>query len=82
MSARKRTPVSAPVPESKKRNGPIAAWKHHVMARRRSEAEARQAARDSRGDEGQLARLDALFGVGQGAQRERSRLAKRLEQAA
>lgn len=45
---------------------------------RREEGEIRQDARNKRGDKGQLSRLDALFGRGQGAKKERARLAKRL----
>lgn len=63
--------------ERQKRNGPIAPWKRQRMAARRLEAEARQAVRDARGDEDQLARLDALLGNGKGAQKERARLVKR-----
>ena len=59
----------------RERNQP---WKFRVIARRREEAEERQAARDARGDEGQLARLDEMFGTGKGAQKERQRLAERL----
>lgn len=39
----------------------------------------RQEDRDARGDEGQLARLDIMFGVGKGAVKERAKLAKRIE---
>lgn len=53
-------------------------WRYRQVARRRSEAEERQSARKARGDAGQLARLDAMFGEGQGAQRERARLAARI----
>ncbi len=57
--------------------------KHHRMLARKAQARAeeqlvvqkRQADRAARGDAGQLAKLDALFGVGQGAKRERARLA-------
>lgn len=60
---------------SRDRNVP---WKYKVLAKKREAADERQRAREERGDAGQLARLDALFGEGQGAQRERKRLAKRL----
>ena len=81
MSKRQRTTTPA-VEERQKRNGPIAPWKRMRRAPRRAAAGARQAEREGRGDEGQLARLDALFGPGKGAQRERERLARRLEMAA
>jgi hypothetical protein len=45
---------------------------------RRLEAGERQAHRDSLSSEAQLARLDMMFGPGQGAKRERTRLAKRI----
>lgn len=67
-----------PITEPKKRNGPIAPWKKRFMAGRRAEAEERQRARDARGDEGQLQRLDTMFGAGKGAERERERLVKRV----
>lgn len=56
-------------------------WKFRLIAVRRADAAARDLARKERGDAGQLARLDAMFGEGQGAQRERARLAKRIEKA-
>lgn len=46
--------------------------------RRREEAAKRQAARDARSPAEQLARLDAMLGVGVGATRERARLAAQL----
>lgn len=63
----------------RQRNRP---WLANVRARKREQAEERQAARDARGPAGQLARLDALLGVGQGARRERARLQRELERAA
>jgi hypothetical protein len=63
----------------RQRNRP---WKAQVQAHKREQAEARQRERESRGDAGQLARLDALLGAGMGAQRERARLQRRLERAA
>ena len=54
-------------------------WKFRRTAERRAAAEDRQRARKERGDAGQLARLDEMFGVGEGAQRERARLAKRID---
>lgn len=69
-----RAPIEAP----KQRRKPQAPWKFRVMAQRRADAEERQAARDARGDEGQLERLDEMFGPGKGAQRERARLVDRL----
>jgi len=53
-------------------------WRAAVVAKRRDEAEARQRERDARGDAGQLERLDALFGAGQGATKERTRLMHRI----
>ena len=67
---------------AQQRRRPTAPWKHIVRSRRREAAVGRQAARDSRSDEEQLARLDDMFGPGQGAQRERARLAARMEKAA
>jgi hypothetical protein len=58
------------------------AWRSRVVAQRRADAEERQRARNERGDAGQLARLDQMFGEGQGAQRERARLQKRIERKA
>jgi hypothetical protein len=54
------------------------AWdnKQKAKAERR---EANQKARAERTDEQQLARLDAMFGEGLGATRERKRLLKRIE---
>lgn len=49
-------------------------------ARRKAEAEARQKTASERTPAQQLARLDELFGPGQGAQRERMRLVGRLNQ--
>jgi ribosomal protein S12 methylthiotransferase accessory factor YcaO len=48
---------------------------------KRKEAEVRQAERDKRTDEQQLARLDLFLGEGVGAQRERARIAARIEAA-
>lgn len=45
---------------------------------RRLDAAERQAHRDSLSSEAQLARLDMKFGQGQGAKKERARLAKRI----
>jgi len=47
-----------------------------TMAARRAEAEARQAERNKRTPDGQLAVLDSRLGVGKGAARERARLMK------
>ena len=69
-----RQPIEAP----KQRRKPQAPWKYRILARRRADAEERQAARDARGDEAQLARLDEMFGPGKGALRERERLAERI----
>jgi hypothetical protein len=44
-------------------------------ARKRAEAEARKAARDMKTTAQQIAELDMMFGVGQGAANERARLA-------
>lgn len=65
----------SPLVGRRQRNNP---WKFRVIARRRAEAEERQAERDARGDEAQLERLDSMFGAGKGAQRERARLVDRL----
>lgn len=48
------------------------------LTRKRTEAEVRAAERVERGDSGQLARLDAAFGPGNGAKKERTRLTLRL----
>ena len=45
---------------------------------KRKEEAARLEARAKRGDEGQLKRLDKMFGKGQGAKRERARLTEIL----
>ena len=45
---------------------------------RREEGEFRLLDRVKRGDKGQIARLDAMFGEGKGAKKERARLAKRM----
>lgn len=45
---------------------------------RREEGEMRLAERVKRGDKGQIARLDAMFGEGNGAKKERARIAKRM----
>lgn len=44
------------------------------LAKRRAEAGERKAVRDALTPQQQLARLDTLFGVGQGAKKERARL--------
>ena len=75
--ARRQNITPAVEAERQKRNGLTAPWKRQRMAARRREAEARQVARDARGDEEQLARLDALLGDGKGAQKERARLVAR-----
>lgn len=49
---------------------------------RQEEAQARQAARAKRSHADQLAHLDSLFGVGQGAKRERARIAAALDATA
>jgi hypothetical protein len=69
-----RTTIEAP----RQRRSRQVPWKHVVKATRRAEAEIRQREREDRGDEAQLARLDAMFGAGKGAQRERARLIERL----
>lgn len=69
-----RTAIEAP----RQRRSRQAPWKHVIKATRRAEAEMRQRDREDRGDEEQLARLDAMFGAGKGAGRERQRLNKRL----
>ena len=48
------------------------------VERRQAGAKARQEARDARSDKQQLTLLDDLFGEGQGAERERTRLNKRI----
>lgn len=63
----------------RQRNRP---WRAQAQARKREQAEARQAARDARGPAGQLAHLDALLGTGMGARKERARLQRALERAA
>jgi len=79
----KRTIISPAIDaERQKRNGPHSPWKRMRKAPRRAEAEARQAARDERGDAAQLLRLDDLFGFGMGAKRERARLLNRITRAA
>ena len=54
----------------------------HSKARnelRRTEAEQLQIERDKLTDEQQLAKLDTMFGDGQGAKKERARLEKRIQ---
>lgn len=46
---------------------------------KRAEAAERQAARDARSPQQQIAVLDARFGVGQGAVKERAKLQKQIE---
>lgn len=53
-----------------------------LCAMRRKEAQERQSAYDKLSAKAKLDRLDAMFGVGKGASRERARLAKALEKAA
>ena len=48
---------------------------------KREEAIARQAERDARGTNGQINRLDAMFGKGMMAKKERAKLAKLAKQA-
>ena len=47
---------------------------------RRAKAETLLVERAQRTDEQQLAKLDQKFGVGQGAQKERARLLRRIEE--
>jgi hypothetical protein len=47
---------------------------------RRREARERQAERDNRTPQEQLARLDRILGNGQGARRERARLKKQIQE--
>lgn len=54
-------------------------WEDRLIAQDAAREE-RQEARKRRSDEQQLARLDAMFGEGQGAKRERARLLKRIRQ--
>lgn len=49
---------------------------HERKDRLREEAQIRQEVRDMRSPQEQLQRLDDMFGVGQGARKERARLAK------
>lgn len=53
--------------------------KHPFEQLRRECAAARQVLRDKRSAKDQLAELDKRLGVGQGAERERARLAKQAE---
>jgi hypothetical protein len=56
------------------------ARKHPTPEEKRQEsALARKLARSLRGDKEQIARLDAAFGVGMGAKRERERLSKSVK---
>lgn len=48
------------------------------VKQRREAAANRQEERNGRSSKEQLARLDAMFGKGQGAKRERAKLAKRI----
>jgi len=48
------------------------------VERRQTSAKARQESRDARTDAQQLTHLDDLFGEGQGAEKERARLNKRI----
>lgn len=48
---------------------------------KQSSAAARNDARNKRGHKGQIAHLDALFGPGQGAAKERARLKALVEEA-
>lgn len=48
---------------------------------KQSKASSRSEAREKRGHKGQIARLDSLFGQGQGATKERARLKVLIEEA-
>ena len=52
-----------------------------LKQKRRDEAAARQAECDKLSPEERLARLDKLFGKGEGAKRERARLLARIEKS-
>lgn len=53
-------------------------WKARKQAERHAEAQARQAERDARSPEQQIALLDNMLGVGVGAAKERTRLAQTI----
>lgn len=48
------------------------------LADKQAEAQVRQAEREARSPQEQLARLDKMFGPGQGAKKERTKLARRI----
>lgn len=62
--------------------GPLLAYRDSVrqrMAEKRARDQARDVAAKNRSPKEQVARLDALLGKGQGAQRERARLSRLLK---
>lgn len=64
-----------------RRNPGVRGLSPHLKEMRRKDAEERQAAYDKLSPKERLARLDAKFGAGKGAKKERAKLAKRLAKA-
>ncbi len=75
-SYNEKTTTGTPARASRRTNR--GRWKHLVTAKRREEAEARQVEYDKKTPQQKIDALDALFGVGLGAAKERARLANKL----